>query len=107
MPWAVWKNLGVDLNIAPASGSLYKYEMSAQDAPLAVANVRGGFDIDELKLNVAKFVLALTVERGKPQEQLPPRLQEALRQYDLAGGLAFTGRAPAPLKDPEQAQFRA
>ena len=81
----IWKNLAVQLKIAPASGSLYSYELAANNSPLAIANVRGDFDIDTVNLSVAKFVLAVSVERGKPQEQLPVRLQHILSQYDVAG----------------------
>ncbi len=103
----VWKNLDIQLNIAPASGSLYAYELSAHNAPLAIANVRGKFDIDALNLNMDKFVLALSVEQGKVQEQLPPRLQAALHQYDVAGGLTLSGSAQVPLRTPELSQFDA
>lgn len=103
----VWKNLDIQLNIAPASGSLYAYELSAHNAPLAIASVRGKFDIDKLNLDMEKFVLALSVEQGKVQEQLPPGLQAALQQYDVAGGLTFSGTAQIPLKHPELSEFDA
>lgn len=103
----IWKNLAVQLKIAPASGSLYSYELAAHNAPLAIGNVRGDFDIDTLSLSVAKFVLAVSVERGKPQEQLPPRLQQALLQYEVAGALNLSGSAKIPLKNPDQTRFEA
>lgn len=103
----VWKNLNIELDIAPASGSLYSYELAANNAPLAIASVRGKFDIDALNLNMDKFVLALSVEQRKVQEQLPPSLQAALQQYDVAGGLTLSGSAQVPLRTPEQSKFDA
>ena len=107
MPRVIWKNLGAELNISPTTGSLYSYEFTARNDPLAVANIRGNFDIDDLMLNVERFVLALKVEQGKPQEQLPPMLQEVLFQYGVAGALSINGNAHVSFHDPEQTRYQA
>jgi hypothetical protein len=104
-PKVVWRNLSVELDTEPTSGSLYRYEMAAKNAPLATANVRGTVDVDSLMLEVEKFVLGVKVERGRPQEQLPPLLQEILRRYEVAGGLTVDGHASVPLKEPGRAAY--
>ena len=106
-PPVVWKNLAVDLNIEPGKGSLYAFEVMAKNAPLATANVRGRVDVDAAVLDVEKFILALRVEQGKPQEQLPPMLQDALRRYEVAGGLSVSGRARVPLREPDSSEYEA
>jgi hypothetical protein len=103
----VWKNLGIEMNTVPSSGSLYTYDIVARNVPLAVANVRGRIDIDTLMLDVEKFVLSLDVERGKRQEQLPPALAEVLQRYQVAGGLSISGTAHVPLRQTSQGRYDA
>jgi hypothetical protein len=106
-PSLIWKNLNVEMDTEPTSGSLYSYELSAKNAPLAVANVRGKVDIDTAKLDIERFVLGLKVERDKRQEQLPPAWQEILQRYEVAGSLSLSGSATVPLKDPGRSEYQA
>jgi len=106
-PPVVWKNLQLGLDTTPSSGSLYAYDLSAKNAPLAQLNAHGGFDVDTLRLDVERFVLGLQVERGKRQEQLPPEWQEILRRYEVAGSLTFSGSATVPLRNREASTYQA
>jgi hypothetical protein len=81
--------------------------MTARNAPLAIANVRGKFDVDALDLAVERFVVTLDVKRGVRQEQLPPVLQEALAQYGVQGSLSIGGEAHVPFADTESASYSA
>jgi hypothetical protein len=102
-----WRNLTLVLNTEPASGSLYSYELAARNAPLAQVNARGRIDIDTLLLDVDKLVMGVKVERGRPQEQLPPTLRETLARYEVAGGLTITASAHLPLREPQHAIYEA
>jgi hypothetical protein len=106
-PPLTWKNLTVALDTEPASGSLYSYELSANNAGMATANARGKVDVDTAILNIERFVLGVKVERGKRQEQLPPSWQEILQRYDVAGSIAYSGSATVPLKDPASSTYQA
>lgn len=106
-PPLTWKNLTVALDTEPASGSLYAYQLSANNAGLATANARGKVDVDTAVLDVEKFVLGVKVERGRRQEQLPPSWQEILQRYDVEGAITYDGSATVPLKDPAQSRYRA
>ncbi|HEY7116492.1 MAG TPA: AsmA-like C-terminal region-containing protein [Tepidisphaeraceae bacterium] len=107
LPWLVWKNLGAQVDIEPSSGSLYTWKLSADNAPLAVANAKGKVDVDSADLDVEQFVMTLGVERGKPQSQLPPGLQDLLRRYEVAGNLTLTANAHLPLTEIRGSRYQA
>jgi hypothetical protein len=108
LPWVVWEKLGAHLDIEPASsGSQYKYALSTDDAPLVKGNVRGHFDIDAAVIDVERFAMELRVERGKAQPQLPPRLQQVLRDYEVEGGLTLSGKAHVAVRDPDANAYEA
>jgi hypothetical protein len=106
-PPLIWKNMTVEMDTQPTSGSLYSYDLSARNAPLAVAHARGKIDVDTAKLDVERFVFGIEVARDKPQQQLPPAWQELLQRYQVTGSLSFSGNATVPLKDPGQSQYKA
>jgi uncharacterized protein involved in outer membrane biogenesis len=49
----VWKNLNVNLDTAPESGSQYGFHFIADNAPLATLDAMGKADIDEFLLRLA------------------------------------------------------
>jgi hypothetical protein len=106
-PPLIWKNLTVEMDTEPTSGSLYSYDLSARNAPLAVAHARGKVDVDTAKLDIERFVFGLKVDKDKRQEQLPPSWQEILARYEVAGSLSFSGRATVPLKEPGRTEYKA
>jgi hypothetical protein len=106
-PVLTWKNLNIKLDTEPKTGSLYSYELSANNASLATVNARGKVDVDTAMLDIQRFVVGVKVERGKRQEQLPPKWQEILQRYDVAGMMTYSGAATIPLKNPAQSQYHA
>jgi hypothetical protein len=106
-PPLIWKNLTVEMDTEPTSGSLYSYDLSARNPPLAGVHARGKIDVDSAKLEVERFVFGIEVDRNKPQQQLPPSWQEMLQRYEVAGSLSFSGSATVPLKDPARSQYKA
>ncbi|MDB5318813.1 MAG: hypothetical protein JWN40_444 [Phycisphaerales bacterium] len=106
-PPLIWKNLTVEMDTEPTSGALYSYDLSARNAPLAVANARGKLDVDSGRLDVERFVFGVKVDKDKRQEQLPPSWQEILQRYEVAGSMSLSGSATVPLKDPGASQYKA
>jgi hypothetical protein len=88
------------MNTQPTSGSLYTYDVSGRNVPLAMVNVRGQIDIDSLNLDVEKYVLGVKAEPGAKYAVLPPRLREFLESNEIEGALTLSGTAHVPLKEP-------
>ena len=107
LPWVVWDKLNADLDIDPAAGSVYSYALAAKNAPLVTGDVRGKFDVDSAVIDVERFAVELRVERDKVQPQLPPKVQEALRDHHVQGGLTLTGGAHVEVRNPEANRYEA
>jgi hypothetical protein len=73
-PPLIWKNMTVEMDTEPTSGSLYSYDLSARNPPLAGIHARGKIDVDSARLDVERFVFDRS-DRDKPQQQLPPSWQ--------------------------------
>lgn len=99
----VWKDLGVELNISPTSGAVYGFDIMARQMPLSVTNVRGKLNIDEARLEVEKYVIAVKTEGGREYPVLPPGIAQFLQQNNIEGSMSLSGQALIPLKEPWRA----
>jgi len=95
----VWKNLNVNLDTDPRSGSQYAFHFVADDAPLAQLDAAGAADIDSLVLELSRCTLAVSVDPSQKQSALPPEYQESLSALALRGGLKLSTTATLPLTD--------
>lgn len=100
---AIWKDLAVETNISPTSGAVYSFDIMARQMPLAVTNIRGKVNIDEARLEVEKYVIALKAGKSHGYTMLPPVLAKFLEENRIEGSLSLSGEALVPLREPWKA----
>jgi hypothetical protein len=101
----VWKNLNVDLDTAPESGSQYSFHFIADNAPLATLDAMGQADIDEFLLRLSSCRLSLNVDPGREHSALPPEYQQALERLGVRGALVINTVATLPLRDLQHSRY--
>ena len=92
-PPVTWKDINVAIDITPENAAVYRYEVAARNDPIMTAEVRGKVDIDERKLDVEKYNVAVKAQKGAKYEDLPPVVRKALESNEIDGALTISGKA--------------
>jgi hypothetical protein len=100
-----WRNIDVDLTTTPSSNPIYEFDLKVTNGELAQIRAEGSFNVDELDLVVGQIAMKLNLVAGAKESPLPAGLQTMLLNNNLSGKLDVTGKAKAPLKRMEDAQF--
>jgi hypothetical protein len=105
-----WGGLSSEITLAPQSASLYGFELSAADAPIATANLNGNIDVNSLFLQIKSFTASVQssdpASTGIP-DSLPPALREVLHRYSVLGKISLRAMGTIPLNNPDLASITA
>src|SRR4051812_34295879 len=107
LPPVVWKDVDVGMATTPKSKAVYGYTLEAIHGDLARLTASGSFDLDRLVIDLG--ALHLEAQRTSAQEEspLPAQVQQALRDYRVAGQVVLDAAGHFELRDPSAAKFKA
>lgn len=103
----VWRGINIDLKTSQQSASLYGYQFSAANPPIATIDSTGTFDIDDLLIKAEKLSLVARAGAKDSESVLPPAIQTLLARYQVEGELAVEGSGTVPLEHIGQSQYEA
>jgi len=101
----VFRNINSDLGVTPVSRAIYAYKLTTRQEPLVSISASGMMDIDALRLDLERFDLRLEAKPSTADSPLPPSVQRAMNQMQMAGALTARGKAMLPLRAMKDAEF--
>ena len=100
-----WRDINVDISTAQKGPSLYTYELTFGNKPVADVSANGSIDVDALVLALDNVYLSARVDPAETESPLPSEVQRILKDYAVAGRLTFDGKGSVPFRELENSKY--
>src|SRR5688572_11298211 len=100
-----WRDINVEIHTAQKGPSLYTYELTFGNGPVADVSANGSIDVDSLVLALDNVHLSARVDPKDTESPLPSEVQRILKDYAVAGRLTFDGKGSVPFRELEKSKY--
>ena len=101
----VWAGLSATSEMTQSSRSAYTFQFKGDHKGVAAFNADGSFDLDDPRVTLRAFDLAVAADPSQQTSGLPAQIQTVLRANNVAGNIGLRGAADLPLRDLASATF--